>query len=257
MRPRHLEVRSVLLLVAAVSLAALSFRLGLWQLDRAAQKQALQQQIEARSALPVLPQRLLARDPADAPGQYQRRVKLRGEWLASATVFLDNRQMNGRPGFFVLTPLRLHDPDAPAAKLQGLVIWVQRGWIARDNDVRTRLPAIPTPAGVVDVAGRVAPPPARLFQFAADDNGPIRQNLDLDASAHELAQPVLPMSILQTEDPSSGADGLLRQWTAPASDIRKHQGYAFQWMALCALVVGLYGWFQIIRPRWPAQRETD
>ncbi len=33
---------------------------------------------------------------------------------------------------------------------------------------------------LVEVIGRVAPPPARLFEFAADGGGPIRQNLDLD-----------------------------------------------------------------------------
>jgi surfeit locus 1 family protein len=32
-------------------------------------------------------------------------------------------------------------------------------------------------------------------------------------------------------------------------DVSKHQGYAFQWFALCALISGLYVWFQLIRPR--------
>ena len=36
---------------------------------------------------------------------------------------------------------------------------------------------------------------------------------------------------------------------APAADVHKHYGYAFQWFALCALIVGLYVWFQLIRPR--------
>ena len=44
-------------------------------------------------------------------------------------------------------------------------------------------------------------------------------------------------------------DRLLRQWPAPAVDVGKHHGYAFQWFALCALITGLALWFQIIRPR--------
>ena len=39
------------------------------------------------------------------------------------------------------------------------------------------------------------------------------------------------------------------QWPEPAADVQKHYGYAFQWFALCALILGLYVWFQLIRPR--------
>ncbi len=251
--------RAALVLVAALTCAALTFRLGIWQLDRAAHKQSLQQEIDERSALPMLPQAALAASPQEAVAQHQRQVRLRGVWIAAATIFLDNRQMNTRPGFFVLTPLRLQvspDPAATSAS-SGSLIWVQRGWVARDNDVRTRLPDVPTPTGLVEVIGRVAPPPARLFELGADGQGPIRQNLDLDASARQLAQLVLPVTVLQTEDATSGPDGLLRMWAAPAADIQKHYGYAFQWFALCAVIVALYAWFQIIRPRWLAEkRET-
>jgi surfeit locus 1 family protein len=50
-----------------------------------------------------------------------------------------------------------------------------------------------------------------------------------------------------------GGDGLLRQWPHPAVDVHKHYGYAFQWFALCALMAGLYVWFQLIRP-WLRRR---
>ncbi|MFG5409051.1 SURF1 family protein [Piscinibacter sakaiensis] len=140
--------------------------------------------------------------------------------------------LGGRPGFFVLPPLQLE--PVPRAAAPGSVIWVQRGWVPRDNDVRTRLPA--------------APPPARLYQFAADAEGPIRQNLDLDESARSLGRPVLPLTVVQVEAPPGG-DGLRRDWPAPAADVQKHLGYAFQWFALCALVLLLYVWFQLIRPR--------
>jgi len=41
----------------------------------------------------------------------------------------------------------------------------------------------------------------------------------------------------------------LREWPRPAVDVQKHYGYAFQWFALCALMAGLYVWFQLVRPR--------
>ena len=70
--------------------------LGLWQLSRAAGKERLQAQVDAQRALPALNGAAL-----DNGAPLQRPVVLRGNWLAEHTVFLDNRQMNGKPGFFV------------------------------------------------------------------------------------------------------------------------------------------------------------
>jgi surfeit locus 1 family protein len=128
---------------------------------------------------------------------------------------------------------------------------VQRGWVPRDQLDRTRLPALQTSAGEVEVAGHIAPPPARLYDFGGVASGPIRQNLELGAFAGETGLRLLPLSLVQddSKDASGTQDGLLRQWPRPAVDIHKHYGYAFQWFALCALMAGLYVWFQLIRPR--------
>jgi surfeit locus 1 family protein len=236
-------------LIAAVGLTLLALRLGWWQLDRARQKEALQSALDTRATLPPLDAAQLSDDPLAAEAQHHRRVRARGEWLAEATVFLDNRQMRARPGFFVLTPLRLEPPPGAPPGTAERLLWVQRGWVARDNNERTRLPELPTPTGTVEVTGRVAPPPARLYQFAPEGQGRIRQNLDLAESARSLGRPVLPTTLVQTEEPASGPDGLLRDWPRPVVDVQKHHGYAFQWFALGALVAGLYVWFQLIRPR--------
>lgn len=123
------RARAVVVLLAALLCAAVAFSLGVWQLDRAAQKQSLQRELEDRSALPMLAQSALASTLAESTAQYQRRVRLRGAWVATATVFLDNRQMNARPGFFVLTPLRLRiEPGIEqTGAAVGPLIWVQRG----------------------------------------------------------------------------------------------------------------------------------
>lgn len=247
--------RRLAVLVAAVVVAAGTARLGAWQLDRAAQKQALQAALDARGALPPLGRDDLAAVADAAASQFHhRRVVLRGRWLAEHTVWLDNRQMGGRPGFFVVTPLAW----------PGGAVAVQRGWVPRDNDVRTRLPAVVTPAGEVEVRGRIAPPPARLHEFDAAAEGPIRQNLDLAAWGREIGVPLPPLSVRQEDDAPADAspaasprarpapaspDGLLRRWPPPALDVQKHHGYAFQWFALSAVTTGLYVWFQIVQPR--------
>ena len=59
---------------------------------------------DANSTLRVSYGRIQSMDPRDG---IHRPVRLSGRWVAQATVFLENRQMGGRVGFFVVTPLRL------------------------------------------------------------------------------------------------------------------------------------------------------
>jgi surfeit locus 1 family protein len=242
----RMTARRWIILFAALALAGLTARLGLWQLDRAAQKERLQSAIDSRRALPPLEADGLARDEAQAFVQHHRLVELRGRWQPQHTVFLENRQMQGRPGFYVLTPLQLPD---------GSAVVVQRGWLPRDIRDRTLVRAPPLPDGEVVVPARIAPPPSRLYDFDGGETGPIRQNLDVAAFARETGLALRPLSVLQLAPGASGAspvdaaDGLARDWPAPAADVHKHYGYAFQWFALCALTMSLYVWFQVLRPR--------
>ena len=230
----------LVVLLATLIGVAVTARLGAWQLDRATQKEALQRALDARSALPELEASALARSEQDAAAQHYRRIRLQGRWLPRFTVFLDNRQMNGRPGFFVVTPLQLSGTNEAVA--------VQRGWVPRDASDRSHLPDIASATDDVMVAGHIAPPPGRLYEFAPAGSGVIRQNLDLAAYAREVNLRLAPLSLVQ-EVPSAPDDVLSRQWPAPAVDVHKHYGYAFQWFALCALMAGLYVWFQLVRPR--------
>jgi len=234
------SLRSFIVLLAAVVGALGTARLGLWQLDRAAQKTALHEALLARGALPTLDAAQLARSPERVAEQQHRRVVLEGRWLASHSVYLDNRQMNGRPGFFVVTPLQIAPDDA---------VLVQRGWVPRDSRERERLMAVDTPAGLVRVEGRIAPGLARLYEFEGAAVGAIRQNLDVTGYARETGLALRPLAVVQLKDSAALADGLQRQWTPAVLDVSKHHGYAAQWFALSALITGLYVWFQLIRRR--------
>ncbi len=239
-----LRSRFWVLTAAAVLVAGVTFSLGEWQLRRAAQKQNLQLAIEAQSNLSILKAQDLA-DPKILAEAVHRRATLKGIWRPEHTVFLDNRQMNGRPGFIVITPLALDGT--------GQFVLVQRGWAPRSFTNRMALPNIQTPEGPVTVRGRIAPPPSKLYEFKGADIGRIRQNIDLPAFSQEIALPLLPVSMVQT---GPANEGLLRDWPAPNIGVDKHYGYAFQWFALFALVVGLYGWFQLINP-WRAKRKNS
>ncbi|RZL89475.1 MAG: SURF1 family protein [Variovorax sp.] len=240
----------------AVLTVAATASLGRWQLSRAAQKEALQAAIDAQKSLPPLDQpAFLAAEPA-AP-EMHRLVRLRGLWLAPHTVYLDNRQMHGVPGFYVVTPFALEGSQQ--------TVLVQRGWLQRNFTDRTQLGPVETPAGLVELTARIAPPPAHLLELGkAEAPGPtqapagssrIRQNLALEAFRAETGLPLRTDVSLQQTGPAS--EGLQRDWPAPALGVEKHYGYAFQWFGLASLVVILYVWFQLIAPYRRPRRERS
>ena len=98
----------------------------------------------------------------------------------------------------------------------------------------------------VEVSGRLARGPARLYEFDGAASGPIRQNIDVAALSQETGLALLDVSVLQTGDMK---DGLQRNWPSITAGVQKHHGYAFQWFGLCALAGILYVWFQFLSPR--------
>lgn len=277
--PGRNRARFWIVTLAAVATLAATASLGRWQLARAAQKEALQAEIDAQKKLPPIGQQdfLALAKGTDA---LHRPVSLQGLWLGSQTVYLDNRQMNGVPGFYVLTPLAIEGSDQ--------TVMVQRGWIQRNFNDRTQLGEVTTPAGLVDITGLVAPPPAHLLDLGkspepalaasasasasavalgaatpvpgappaapAVGSSAIRQNLDLEAFRAETKLPLRTDVSLQQMGAAS--EGLQRNWPAPALGIEKHYGYAFQWFGLSVLVVFLYVWFQLIAPRRKANHAS-
>lgn len=240
MKPTAGRARRGLVLLAALLGVALTASLGQWQLRRAEQKQALVDARARQAAMAAIDGDSLGQasdSPANREGLLYRPVVLRGQWLGQHTVYLDNRQMQGRPGFFVLTPLRLNT---------GAVVLVQRGWAPRHFDERTALPTVATPAGEVQLQGHLALWPSRIYDFGAVETGPIRQNLDFNAYRGQTGLPLLALSVQQS---GPQGDGLLRDWPVPASGIEKHHGYAFQWFGLSVLIALLYVWFQIVQVR--------
>lgn len=231
-----------LITLAAVVSMAVTASLGRWQLGRAAEKERLAEQRSTRQALPVAGWDDLAPVAASAAWTdwLDRRVQLDGRWRHEATVYLDNRPMNGRPGFFVVTPL-IHESS-------GAAVAVVRGWVPRHAHDRTLLPPLPEPAASVTVVGRLAPPPSQLYDFGGAQEGLIRQNIDLDAHGRQWSLDLWPVSVQQLDDASADA-GLLRDWPVVGSDVHKHYGYALQWFGLSFLILILYVWFQFIAPR--------
>ncbi|MEY4427072.1 MAG: hypothetical protein RL535_1370 [Pseudomonadota bacterium] len=232
--------------IAAMLAVLVTLKLGFWQLGRAQAKLALQASIEAQAALPVLNASSLS--SARVEKVLHRSVTLKGNWLRQHTLFLDNRQMDNKPGLFVLTPFEFIEPLTSLKK----TILVQRGWLPRNFLDRNALPEVVTDVAEVTITGRIALSPSKLFEFKGDERGALRQNIEIEALAKELKLELLPFSLLQLDTVHSTAniaqDKLLRHWAQPNYGSEKNYGYMVQWWALSALITGLYAWFQLIRP---------
>lgn len=234
-----------MLLLATVTGVAVTGALGIWQLSRAGEKEALQAAIEQHERQPALDGAALAAALREQPVEslLHRQAVLHGRWVGDRTLFLDNRAMEHRSGFYVLTPLRL-------ARGEGAVL-VLRGWAPRDFADRAVLPPVETPSGEVEVRGLLIERPSPVFALGQESVGPIRQNLDLEAFRRETGLPLAQVVVQQTGPASEGLD---RRWPPPTLGVEKNYGYAVQWFGLCALFGVLYLWFQVVRPFLALQR---
>lgn len=229
------RLKFVLITLATVLAVGATASMGFWQLSRAAQKQARQAAMDVQDAkLPLHACDVQAvAQPLDLLHQ---RARLRGRWQPAFQMFLDNRPMDGRVGFIVLMPFVLEGCTT--------ALVVQRGWVPRGMDDRTRVPAIATPEGVVEIEGRMALPPSDLLSLGGPATGLIRQNLDLPQWRVETGLPLLPITLQQM---GANNEGLVRDWPVVNLGVEKNLGYAFQWFGMASLFAVLYVWFQVIR----------
>jgi surfeit locus 1 family protein len=210
-----------LLLAGAACAAAIA--LGHWQSGRAAQRTALGARLDAALRAPAL-----ELSPADDARNYVlQHVAVRGSFVERHTVLLDNRLRGGRPGYEVVTPLRLAGSDA--------YVLVERGWIAAGAN-RERPPEVRTPGGELRVDGLGIARLPRALQAGAASGGKVRQNLDIDGYAKETGLHLLPLVI---EQRSAAADGLLREWPRPDFGVAMNRSYALQWYSFAVLAVAL------------------
>lgn len=238
------RLKFVLITVATLVAVGTTASLGFWQLSRAAQKQARQAAVEAQSAKsPLIADNLLA--ASDPMVMLHQRARLRGSWVPKNLVFLDNRPMDGRVGFLVVMPFVLEGGRGALA--------VQRGWVPRVFEDRSRVPQIATPEGVVEIEGRMAMAPSDLYSLGKPTAGLIRQNLSLPQFRQETGLPLLPLTLQQT---GAGSEGLLRDWPVASLGVEKNYGYAAQWFGMAALCAALYLWFQIIRRFMNRQKDS-
>lgn len=213
---------SIPVIVALATIYGLC-QLGFWQLNRAEEKKALVERHEHRSQQPASDlSTLLARAPdiADYP------LQIEGEYLNEQNLLLDNRIMNGKPGFNVIT----------AFASEHMIILVDRGWLPSTGS-RDKLPTIPN-ANNTKLSGTAYIPNPNIFtlkeEFYATPQWPLLvQKIELAKIAPLFDKPLAPFLLRATVDETSP---LLRDVPAQMLDPERNYGYAFQWFAMASAV---------------------
>lgn len=209
---------SIKLTLILVLLAALFLRLGLWQWDRKAEKEALFERFRNAPEMSV--------EQALAAAESFARVEAFGRYDTERHLLLDNRIWKGRAGVHVLTPFTLSD---------GRTLLVNRGWLDLAADRRS-LPDFATGGEARTLRGRLVRPSTDGPRLGgADVLEPDRwpqlvTYLDLEAAAGVLGAPLLPWIVqLDAGDASGFGD---RQWQPAVMAPEVHGAYAIQWLGL-------------------------
>jgi len=221
--------------VFALALLPVLCGLGLWQLERAAEKRDYQRRYFDRvGMLAQAPAATFdgaatdgaATDGAATDGAAFLRVRLRGRYEPDHHYLVDNRPRRGEPGYWVVTRFRADD---------GRVFLVNRGWLAAPPR-RDELPAVRTPRGPVTVTGVIWPHTGLTPLLAPDPwaaDWPRRvQRLDVARMAAR-GDAVVPVEVrLEDGQPGVFEPVPLDMTFAP----ERHQGYAVQWFGLAVVL---------------------
>lgn len=219
--------------LATMLVFPLLLALGLWQLDRAEQRQAIVDAYETRDERAAVD---LNRDGAPDGDAAPRNTTAYGHFDSERQLLLDNQQHRGKVGYHVLTPFHLEDGDR--------AILVDRGWVPA-GDSRAELPDVTVDDSARAITGFLdqGPPSGlRLGGMADGESGwPLRiQYLDYDALESRLDTALLPRVLRLDPD---APDGFVREWGPAFREgygPERNHGYAVQWFGLATALAVIF-----------------
>lgn len=215
---------TLLVLVGMASVA----HLGVWQLNRAAEKRAILEQIDAGAATV----HRLSSIEGDLP-RYQT-VEVKGRYDAAHQILLDNMpSQRGMPGYRIVTPFQLSG--------DGWIL-VDRGWLPSGR-TRAEIPSVEVAIDERTILGRLddLPRPGLRLRSSASSsenwprimNFPERPDIE-SALGRSIAARIIRL------DPGQ-SDGFERTLAMrPDFGPTRHIAYAVQWFALGLTMLVVY-----------------
>jgi surfeit locus 1 family protein len=241
---------TTLLVIAAVGVMA---RLGIWQLDRLAQRRAFNARVKEQIAQPPLDLSSETLD-ADLPYMEYRAVTVVGTYDQADEVALRNQVWQDRPGVHLLTPLVISGINE--------AVLVDRGWIPAEDAAPEKRAKYAEP-GIVMVRGAIrqarAKPdfgPADRPLAPGEKRLDVWSNINVERIGQQVSYPLLPIYIQQAPDPA---------WTSlpyrsqPKLDLTEgpHFGYALQWFTFAAILAVGYPFYVRRRSELPNIKKTN
>ena len=238
-------------ILIGAGLVWMTFSLGQWQTGRAQEKQSLfDAQARALAASPITP----VDSQIDLDNLSYRKIELRGRFEAKALIYIDNRQVNGRPAVQVVQGFKPEGAE--------FLVPVDRGLLVRDPAEPRRAPDMPSDEGlsgdVVDLKGTILPRFAQSAElrgmqlgdkdeiYREESNGfQVWSNFSVEEFEKELGQRVSNYVVTlqpvaqtgETQPETRKVDGFYHVAVPLQEQVAKHKGYAFQWFAMSAVLL--------------------
>jgi len=228
----------------------LMLSLGFWQLDRANQKNEMQDIYERASRLEPIPLQNLA---LDEDANY-RRVLLSGRFDERKAFFLDNRVFRGQVGYDVIMPYFLDQPimgNIEGEQRDFHYLFVNRGWIEQGPS-REELPSIPHARQASDIEVILLPDVGRPFVLSETpmhgEWPELIQYIDFHEMGRRVTSEQLYLNYPLLGRLTVNSNGVLGgEWRAVNYDPNKHLGYAFQWFSMAGALTILFLFVSIKR----------
>ena len=197
--------------------------LGIWQIERAANKEALLQDFNSEQESP--PTRLTSQSPNWS------RVFVDGVFDSSRQILIDNQIHNGKVGYKIFTPFRFDDNK---------IVLVDRGWIGQGQS-RSDLPQLNILEKKSRIIATVTSPEQGVLagsELLTNEWPRVSQSKAVEVIASAFNEPIL--DIVLVLDPGSSQITEFIQIKPFAITPVKHYGYAMQWFTMSIVLLGMF-----------------
>lgn len=207
-------------------------KLGLWQSERAQEKELRLTQIDALLGKVHQPLDRVLKQLATNEELNDQPVILNGKFDSEVLILRDNQTFNGQLGYRVYQ-LFYH---------QNLPLLINLGWVAGSKQ-RDILPDIEPIAGEYQLKGNIRIIEQGIVlaeQEYSQIEHPLRvQQIEVEKLSRLFSKQLLPFAVYLDKNE---AIGYKKNWQPIVMPPEKHRGYAFQWFSLATAWLVLMVW---------------